>query len=347
MIYFLLYHSYSVGSIEYKDSEHKIVSGCSEDLTEVVIPRSVVEIYSESQTNYAFMNCKTKIKSLQFEVNSQITKIGDYSFYQTSLETVDFSQCNLLLSLEQYVFSKCENLSSVTLPPNIITIGRECFSNDKKLTSIILPDSVVILENYAFDMSGLTTITINPTSKLEKIDYMCFYWTNLISLYIPQKVNKLDSSALAFTKIERFEVHPLNNMFKTDSKSLYSGPNNSTFFWFAVITQAEFVVPSFVTSLADSCFCGTKISSIKLPDSITDLGDSAFSQCIITSITIPPKVSIIGSSCFSGCNYLDEVRFLGNISKIEALAFISCNKLKSIELQESLVSIGFGAFDYC
>lgn len=230
MIYFLLYHSYSVGSIEYKDSEHKIVSGCSEDLTEVVIPRSVVEIYSESQTNYAFMNCKTKIKSLQFEVNSQITKIGDYSFYQTSLETVDFSQCNLLLSLEQYVFSKCENLSSVTLPPNIITIGRECFSNDKKLTSIILPDSVVILENYAFDMSGLTTITINPTSKLEKIDYMCFYWTNLISLYIPQKVNKLDSSALAFTKIERFEVHPLNNMFKTDSKSLYSGPNNSTFF---------------------------------------------------------------------------------------------------------------------
>ena len=145
-------------------------------------------------------------------------------------------------------------------------------------------------------------------------------------------------------------------------------------------------IPDSVTSIGDGAFGGcSSLTSIVIPDSVTSIGDNAFSSCAsVTSIEIPDSVTSIGSSAFYNCSSLTKVNYLGTINqwveiefensnsnptyyaedlyiqgklveevkittatKILSYAFRNCKSIKSVEIGNSVTSIGSSAFYNC
>lgn len=91
--------------------------------------------------------------------NSVIT-IGEYAFYYcANLTSVVIP--NSVTSIERYAFGLCSGLTSVTIGNNVTNIGGNAFWWCTGLTSIVIPDSVINIKDFAFSLCrGLTNVTI-------------------------------------------------------------------------------------------------------------------------------------------------------------------------------------------
>ncbi len=131
-------------------------------------------------------------------------------------------------------------------------------------------------------------------------------------------------------------------------------------------------IPESVTSIGNSAFSGCSgLTSVTIPDSVTSIGVEAFYGCSgLTSITIPDNVTLIGYGAFADTayynndsNWTGDVLYIGNYL-IEAKdtisgsysirggtktiaydAFWGCSGLTSIEIPDSVTSIGAEAFE--
>ena len=86
---------------------------------------------------------------------------------------------------------------------------------------------------------------------------------------------------------------------------------------------------SAITSIGDSSFANSKLTSLIIPDSVTIIGQSAFKGTQLTSLVIPDSVTHIGDKAFAS-NQLVSVSFLGNRPEIDSLAFENNYSLNTI-----------------
>lgn len=342
---FLISQSTSSG-FEYRNESNEVIVNCSSDLNgEVVIPQNVKII-----VDYAFKNCQNSITSISFEEDSKVISIGSYSFYNAKIETANLSNCNKLTLLNESVFGYCRFLTLILLPQNISSIGRDCFLWASSLQSIDLPDSVETIYRAAFSYSGLTTIKISKTSKLSKLDSVCFTNTKLSSFFILKYLKDLTFDSFDGCQyLENITLDPENQYYKFESKTLFSGADNSTLFRVInTYSESVYVVPPYVINISKNCFYKLKIKSILLHNKITYIGKYAFYECkSLTSITLPENVISIKDYTFQYCTSLTSVTLPKNLQNIDAAVFDGCTSLRSIVFPESLKIIEIWAFYQC
>lgn len=103
-----------------------------------------------------------------------------------------------------------------------------------------------------------------------------------------------------------------------------------------------------VTSIGESAFYDSKLTSIKIPNSVTAIGNSAFAFCTsLTSLEIPNSVTSIGSYAFIECSSLASIEIPNGVTYIDEWVFLNCTSLTSIEIPNSVTSIGSSAFYHC
>lgn len=333
--------------VEYDSTAKNTLISTPTDLKDYIIPSSVKAIVSDS-----FYSCLNAINSITFSKNSLITEIDESVFAGSTLTKIDMQACQYLEYINISLFSYCQYLVDVKLPPNIKELKHGCFFQTNSLKSIELPDSVEILASYLGEYgnvfgTALESITISSNSNLKEINSDVFINSKLTYFYIPKNVTKITPSAFSGVMIERFEIHPENENFATDGISVFRGTKNSTLAFVSCAYSSSYEVPSYVTTIDYHCFRMGKVTEVKLHSNIAKIYDFAFSLTQITSITIPSKIKYLYRHTLSYCYLLKSVELSLNIIEIRDNVFKDDFLLNSITLPEKLTLIGPQCFLNC
>ena len=121
----------------------------------------------------------------------------------------------------------------------------------------------------------------------------------------------------------------------------------------------NYYMRGFMTRLMQECETSSKafdssalswFSAVEIMKGETEIAAQSFKNHIyIEKLTIPASVKSIGFEAFNGCEKLEEVSFDGGskLKSIGTAAFYGCKKLHTVNLPNSLDSIGSHAFECC
>ena len=134
---------------------------------------------------YYFSNTK--------ETHFAVKCIDDWAFSGCeSLTSVTIP--NSVTSIGEYAFSGCTGLTSITIPNSVTSIGENTFAYCESLTSVTIPNSVTSIGGDAFQScKRLTSITI-PNS-VTSIGKNAFIYSGLTSITIPNSVTSIGKNA--------------------------------------------------------------------------------------------------------------------------------------------------------
>ena len=118
---------------------------------------------------------------MEESIFGSINFIGEGAFYGSGIEK--FVIDDNITSIEAYAFTKCNNLTLVTMSKNLTTIGEYAFSDCTNLTSVTLPDNVNIGERAFSDCTSLISVTLPNNATIGKEAFSdCTNLTTIIFL---------------------------------------------------------------------------------------------------------------------------------------------------------------------
>lgn len=265
-------------------------------------------------------------------------------------------------AIGENAFSGCNELTSVTIPNSVTTIGKKAFVGTG-LTSMTIPNPVTSIGDSAFEgCRGLTSVTIlnSVTTIGEKAFEGClglkwvtipnsvtsigdraFYWCgSLTSVRIPNSVTSIGNNAFGnCSSLSEIYVEKSSKYFSSEDGVLYNYDKTTLIQCPGAKTKC--IIPETVTSIGNCAFyCCKILTSVTIPNSVTSIGTRAFSYCsVLTSITIPNSVTTIGSDAFYACTGLTSVIIGKSVTSIGSYAFDACPLVKVIDLNPSPQSI--------
>ena len=242
--------------------ESETFTGCS-SLTSIEIPDSVTSI-----ANGAFEDTEYYNDEVNWE--NGVLYIGNHLIKAHSTLSGIYSIRNGTKALADSAFYECGDLTGITIPASVTSIGYEAF----------------------FDCWRLKSVTFGVNSQLTSIGDSAFSGCrNLISIEIPNGVTSIGDYAFD-------GCHSLTSITFGDNSNLIS-IGDSAFSGCGDLSSIG--IPDGVTNIGDEAFyyCSS-LTSITIPDGVTSIGDSAFSDCgNLTSVTIGNGVTSIGDSAFA------------------------------------------------
>ena len=205
------------------------------------------------------------------------------------------------------------------------------FCNDSKIGKYVMPDTVTEILPGAFrNCSSLTGVTVSKN--VTSIAYEAFSnCSSLEEVQLPSGIKTIEEYAFYYCE-------SLNNI---ELPSGLEKIDSHAFYWSSI---DELVIPGTVKSIGESAFYENGTNVLTLGNGIESIGNMAFASALIETLTIPDSVTYLGAEAFEYCDDLTEVTVGSGVSAIRDYAFAGCSSLKTVELKNTAVSIGNGAF---
>ena len=253
--------------------------------------------------------------------------------------------------IEDYAFSGCSGLTSVTIPASMTSIGDDAFENCSGLLVLNYNATNCSLgwRNYCdysyryyhwlYGCNSLVSLNIGENVQTIPDYFVGSYYGygSLVgTLIIPNSVTTIGN--YAFYGCSGFASVVIGNAVTTIGNYAFHGC-----YGFATVTFGNSV-----TTIGDSAFGNcSSLTTVVIPDSVVSLGSDAFYGCTgLTSATIGSSVTSLGGT-FSGCTSLSSVTIGNSVVSMGNSVFYGCTSLTSVTIPNSVLSMGSHVFYEC
>ena len=179
------------------------------------------------------------------------------------------------------------------------------FEGCDQLTTVTLPSSVTTIGSFAFRYcNSLTSINLSNCTNLKNIESSAFYkCTNLTKIILPTSLESIGNWAFAYSDLTEIN---LNNCISLESI------DNNAFMECDSLEEINLSGCTSLKSIGNSAFWGcSKLTEIDLSDctSLQSIGNYAFANSGLTSITLPASLEKIDDWAFFNCSSLENITF--------------------------------------
>lgn len=327
-------------------------------LTSVVLPASLKTLGAS-----AFSGCSS-LASITFQtkevagsggvMKSDLESIGNSAFVGTSISEIAFPESTSNITLGQYLFENCSNLTTVRLSTSIVSIEL-AFTGCSTIETIIIPEgsqNIQLHEDQPLLLNvaqGVITYAFGPISANAEGEYTlpegfisigsgAFYGQNGIKkLSIPATITSIGGEAFRLCRGLEEVVFAEGSVLTTVGEYAFA----------YCYSLSSINLPEGLTTLNGFAFYGaTSLRSIELPGSLIRVANNVFAYSGLTSVNVPAlqKMSVgdvdyYADSMFSNCVYLTSVTFDSGLTWLSKNMFSNCTSLENIVLPAGLVSV--------
>lgn len=229
---------------------------------------------------YGTMNFTGKLT-----IPSSVEYMGDACFQNCSyLTSLEFEENSQLATINQYSFFNCSSLTGELVIPDAVTvIEYVAFCTCKGLTSLHLPDGVTTIEEGAFEVCGFTSVHI-PNSVIDFGTRVFMSCKNLESVTFDDNMQIDSISGYFVTNCKKLKNIEIPDCVNAIGEGMVWNCTS--------LTNIE--IPSNVTIIRSGAFNGcSKLSSMTCnPESVPELGVEVFDGCPSNMRIYVPNTSV-------------------------------------------------------
>ena len=226
--------------------------------------------------------------------DTPVTKIADRAFWgNKNITSITLPEG--ISSIGELAFCHCTALQAVSLPNSLKTIGEISFAENEMVTTITIPSGVAVIENGAFrNCERLTSILVDEDNGY-------------------------------FSSID-------GNLFTKDGTKIIQYANGKD--------DLKYLLPESTEIIGASSFFCANLQEIEFPKGLRVIENDAFWGCkSLLSFVGPAGLQSIGQSSFLGCSSLGQLFLPESLESIGIQSFYHCSSLKEVELPRKISTV--------